>query len=79
MRKGWFGPKRFGWGVSPRSWEGWLAMLAWVIGLVALLRQAGPALDGAAGLSADAWRGVLVVGWTGALLALGALTYDKDA
>ena len=21
----WFGPKRFGWGWSPVSWEGWLA------------------------------------------------------
>ena len=24
-RKAWFGPKRLGWGISPRSWEGWLA------------------------------------------------------
>jgi len=19
----WFGPKRLGWGISPRTWEGW--------------------------------------------------------
>ncbi|WP_269516069.1 hypothetical protein [Brevundimonas subvibrioides] len=25
MRRGWFGPKRWGWGASPASWEGWLA------------------------------------------------------
>jgi CDP-diglyceride synthetase len=23
--KAWFGPKRLGWGISPRSWEGWIA------------------------------------------------------
>ncbi|SER49874.1 hypothetical protein [Sphingobium sp. YR768] len=25
----WFGPKRIGWGYSPRTWEGWA-----VIGLI---------------------------------------------
>jgi hypothetical protein len=25
MKRGWFGPKVFGWGASPASWEGWLA------------------------------------------------------
>jgi hypothetical protein len=22
---GWFGPKRFGYGIGPRGWQGWLA------------------------------------------------------
>ena len=25
MKKGWFGPKEFGYGVSPKGWEGWTA------------------------------------------------------
>jgi hypothetical protein len=24
---GWFGPKRFGYGIGPRGWQGWLAIL----------------------------------------------------
>lgn len=23
----WFGPKRYGWGFSPRTWEGWVVLL----------------------------------------------------
>ena len=29
-RKAWFGPKRVGWGLSPRSWQGWLTIAAFV-------------------------------------------------
>jgi len=25
MKRGWFGPKLIGWGVSPASWQGWAA------------------------------------------------------
>lgn len=31
MKRGWFGPKRFGWGASPASWEGWLATLVFLL------------------------------------------------
>ena len=24
----WFGPKRYGWGWSPRSWQGWVVTIA---------------------------------------------------
>jgi hypothetical protein len=34
MKRGWFGPKRFGWGASPASWEGWVATLVFVIALI---------------------------------------------
>jgi len=27
---GWFGPKRFGFGIGPASWQGWLVMLVFV-------------------------------------------------
>lgn len=43
-RKLWFGPRRFGWGWDPVSWEGWAAMAAWV------------ALMLAAGLLPDGWE-----------------------
>jgi hypothetical protein len=32
----WFGPKRIGFGVSPRSWQGWLASAIFVVVLVAV-------------------------------------------
>jgi hypothetical protein len=28
--KPWFGPKRFGWGWTPITWEGWLSVLVWI-------------------------------------------------
>ena len=31
---GWFGPKRFGFGIGPASWQGWLVMLVFVVGAV---------------------------------------------
>lgn len=27
MRKKWFGPKKFGYGYAPVSWEGWTVVL----------------------------------------------------
>jgi hypothetical protein len=35
-RKPWFGPKRVGVGLSPRSWQGWLVMAVFVAALVVL-------------------------------------------
>ena len=31
---GWFGPKRFGFGIGPASWQGWVVMLVFVVGAV---------------------------------------------
>lgn len=36
----WFGPKRFGWGYSPRTWEGWAIVGLFVAGCVAIKRFA---------------------------------------
>jgi len=30
-RESWFGPKRFGWGWSPRTWEGWACIASYII------------------------------------------------
>ncbi|QII03990.1 hypothetical protein BH93_00165 [Rhodococcoides fascians A25f] len=32
----WFGPKRYGWGISPHTWEGWLLLAIFVIVVVTL-------------------------------------------
>ncbi|MGV8874144.1 MAG: hypothetical protein ACOH2Q_16540 [Rhodococcus sp. (in: high G+C Gram-positive bacteria)] len=32
----WFGPKRYGWGISPHTWEGWFLLVIFVITVVAL-------------------------------------------
>lgn len=29
--RSWFGPKRYGWGISPHTWEGWLLLFVFVI------------------------------------------------
>jgi len=38
-KKPWFGPRRFGWGLSPVSVEGWLAVLAALAASAALTRR----------------------------------------
>lgn len=32
----WFGPKRYGWGISPHTWEGWPLLVVFVIVVVTL-------------------------------------------
>lgn len=70
MKRGWFGPKAFGWGASPATWEGWLATALFVLAL------------GATGLiqpddSLAAWiaRGVVLAVFLGVI----ATTYRSDA
>ena len=36
--KGWFGPKTFGWGVSPASWQGWLVTALFILAAIAAFR-----------------------------------------
>lgn len=55
MPKPWFGPKRYGVGLSPVSWEGWALTAAYVAALAAaagvLPRAfADPLIGGAAGV-----------------------------
>lgn len=33
--KKWFRPKRYGWGVEPISWEGWLATIVFILLMLA--------------------------------------------
>jgi hypothetical protein len=32
MKKGWFGPKEIGYGVGPKTWQGWAATVAFGLG-----------------------------------------------
>jgi hypothetical protein len=29
-KPGWFQPKRFGWGLTPAGWQGWVYVLVWI-------------------------------------------------
>ena len=44
MAKGWFGPKTIGWGVTAKSWQGWLVTVALVVLIAISVRWLGPAL-----------------------------------
>jgi hypothetical protein len=35
VRKPWFGPKRYGIGVRPQTWQGWLVTLAFAVAVIA--------------------------------------------
>lgn len=68
MKRGWFGPKLFGIGVSPASWQGWLVLV------VFLAAMAAP------GLEPDSRWAWIVRG--AAILVFGLIvwrTYRRDA
>jgi hypothetical protein len=70
MKRGWFGPKVFGWGASPASWQGWVATGVFVLAMGATgLVQPGDSLA--------AWiaRGVVLAVFLGVI----AVTYRSDA
>lgn len=71
MKRGWFGPKAFGWGASPASWEGWAATGVMIVGMVVAGFIFHP------NDSAPAWiaRGVVIAVY----LAVVAVTYRSDA
>ncbi|MGH8156988.1 MAG: hypothetical protein ACREPQ_02620 [Rhodanobacter sp.] len=39
---GWFGPKRWGWGIAPRTWQGWVTTVVYIALMVALPRVVSP-------------------------------------
>lgn len=47
----WFGKKRFGWGIGPRSWQGWVTMLVYTALMIALSRLIDPGLHYALALA----------------------------
>lgn len=76
MKPGWFGPKRFGIGASPRSWQGWAVTLGLILVLAALMRWARPVIAETFGLAMPVASGAIVAVWLAVFLGIIALTYD---
>ena len=38
----WFRPKRFGWGMTPVTWQGWALTIGGMIAVIALMRSPLP-------------------------------------
>ena len=69
MKRGWFGPKRWGWGASPASWEGWAAT-----GLLVLAMTVTANL-----FREEAWVWAPMLAEFAVYLVVILLTYDKNA
>lgn len=79
MRNGWFGPKAVGWGVSPRSWQGWVVTIVFIALIAATMRWIRPVLETSLNVPPLALTfGILVV-WLGLFLLVIWLTYDSEA
>lgn len=63
MKRGWFGPKTFGWGAQPTGWQGWLATLLFLVALIGV------------SLVPEAMRGWAEIGLIAFFLAVVARTY----
>jgi len=72
---GWFGPKRYGYGIGPRGWQGWLATALLVGGGLLTAKFFNP---GQVGL--PPWTRPAIAGALGlCFLAIVWLTYDGEA
>jgi len=75
MKKGWFGPKQSGWGVSPSSWQGWTATVL-VLGVTGVaIRVFAPALHERTGLPMPLVTFGISMTGLAVLLLLAAFTY----
>ena len=77
MKRGWFGPKRIGWGVSPRSWQGWAVTAVFIALLAASMRWLRPILEDSTGLPPMALGFLIVGSWLAVFLSVVWLTYDR--
>ncbi|MEQ1783211.1 MAG: hypothetical protein ABMA14_17790 [Hyphomonadaceae bacterium] len=78
MSRGWFGPKTIGWGVSARTWEGWVVTVVLIAGLAASIRWLRPTLEQATGLPPIVLTFAMVAVWLAAFLAVIWLTYERS-
>lgn len=79
MGKGWFGPKKLGWGISPRSWQGWLATLVLLLGVAASVRWIGPLVSERTGIDRIMTTPMIVAVWLALYGLLIWQTYDREA
>jgi hypothetical protein len=74
MPKGWFGPKLIGYGVGPRSWQGWAATALLMVMVVAT-RFIRPEQIGWPHWARPALLGAVLLAYFGLVYA----TYDPEA
>ena len=71
--KRWFGPKRVGWGPAPKSLEGWVITLVWLVSLISTLLY----LHSISALTIENIAIVIIVAAI-IILTIGYLTYGPD-
>ena len=69
MKRAWFGPKRWGWGASPASWEGWAATGVFILAM----GVTGYLFDN------DIWRWAAMLVEIALFLVVILMTFDKNA
>ena len=79
MPKGWFGPKRIGWGASPRSWQGWVATIISIVLMIATVFIAPRLASIFEVQRVRAIIGVAIVVEIAAFLLVVWATYDPNA
>lgn len=79
MAKGWFGPKTIGWGITAKSWQGWLVTIALVACIALSVRWLGPAVSDATGIDRAFITPLLALAWLAIYGVIIWLTYEKKA
>lgn len=79
MGKGWFGPKTIGWGVSPKSWQGWVVTVALVVFIAISVRWLGPAISESTGIDRVLITPMISLAWLAIYCVVIWLTYEKKA
>ena len=70
--KRWFGPKMIGYGIGPRSWEGWLVTLVFAAGGIVFARWLHPLMP-----KMSIW--VIELPWLALFLMIMLLTYKRNS
>lgn len=65
----WFGPKLYGWGISPRTWQGWLVVALYVLSVALIVRSAS---------FSHSAKTALIIAATLCLVVLAIVTYSAD-
>ncbi len=67
-----------GWGVGPRSWQGWVITAVILAGMAVSIRWLGPVIEEATEWPRPVVTLAIAVAWVGMLLGVVALTYADD-
>ena len=70
--KRWFGPKMIGYGIGPRSWDGWLVTLVFAAGGIVLARWLHPLMP-----KISLWT--IELPWLALFFMIMLLTYKRNS